>query len=141
MTSSVLHTQPTRVQREDVAVMEQTAADELREIQKLWSSFERLVGLRGRKMYARVDDRAGTYTVCTPIKPDDQPDRLGLGTGTLAGGWYLRGELGGDPSRTYGRIDVGMAELLAAQPRDHTRPLIEFYRRHDHIELWLPIQP
>lgn len=121
--------------------MEQTTEDELAEIQEIWPSFERLVGLRGRKMFARIDERAGTYTVCTPIKADDRPDSLGLQVGTLAGGWYLRGSLVGDPSQTYQRIGAGMAELRATMPADDNRPLVEFYRRHDHIELWLPIQP
>ncbi|MGO1051448.1 GyrI-like domain-containing protein [Crossiella sp. CA198] len=141
MATSVLHAPPTRVHREDLAVLEQTAADELPAIQQLWPAFERLVGLRGRKMYTRIDERAGTYTVCTPVKPEDRPDQLGLRTGILAGGWYLRGSLVGEPDRTYPHIGDGMAELKAGRPVDESRPLVEFYRRHGHIELWLPIRP
>jgi hypothetical protein len=141
MTPSVLHAEPNRIQRQDVTVMQQTTADELPQIRAIWPSFERLVGLRGRKMFARIDESAGTYTVCTPIKADDRPDRLGLQLGTLAGGWYLRGSLVGDPPQIYQRIADGMAELRATMPSDDARPLVEFYRRHDHIELWLPIQP
>ncbi|MGC7096159.1 hypothetical protein ACPZ19_15910 [Amycolatopsis lurida] len=44
-------------------------------------------------MYARADEREGTYTVCTPVKPEDDPVGLGLRVGTLPGGWYLRGKL------------------------------------------------
>ncbi len=121
--------------------MEQTTADELPRIQALWPSFERLVGLRGRRMFARIDEHAGTYTVCTPVKETDSPDRLGLRLGVLAGGWYLRGHLVGDPAQTYRQIGDGMAELQATTPRDVARPLVEFYRRHGHIELWMPIQP
>jgi hypothetical protein len=33
-----------------------------------------------------------------------------------------------------------MAELQAMMPADDARPLVEFYYRHDQIELWLPIQ-
>jgi hypothetical protein len=32
-----------------------------------------------------------------------------------------------------------MKELEAAVPIDDTRELVEFYRRHDEIELWVPI--
>ncbi|MFI5585679.1 GyrI-like domain-containing protein [Amycolatopsis sp. NPDC051758] len=140
VTASVLSAPPARIHRSDVVVMEQTAADELPAIQALWPAFERVVGLRGRKMFARADERAGTYTVCTPVKPGDRPEELGLRTGVLPGGWYLRGTLVGAPELIYGRIAGGMAELRRAAPLDETRPLVEFYRRHGHIELWLPVE-
>jgi hypothetical protein len=141
MTTSVLHAPPTRIHRPDVTVMEQATADELPEIQKLWPSFERLVGLRGRKMYGRADVKANTYTACTPVKDDDRPEDFGLRTGVLAGGWYLRGNLTGEPPAIFEKIGPGMAELEGAQPVDYARPLVEFYRRNDVIELWVPVFP
>jgi hypothetical protein len=73
-------------------------------IQQLWPRFEGLVGLRGRRMYAMVDTRAGTYAACTPVKESDDPARLGLHTGELPGGWYLRARITGDPPGVYERI-------------------------------------
>lgn len=137
--TSLFAGEPDLIERPAVAVMEQTAADEFSQITQLWPSFERLVGLRGRKMYARVDERANTYTVCTPVRDDDHPDELGLGSGMLRGGWYLRGRLSGQPPELYGRIGPGMTALKAAARLDETRELIEFYRRHDQIELWVPV--
>jgi len=139
MASSVLAGPPDRIQRQDVTVMEQTTVDDLPHIELIWPSFEELVGLRGRKMYARVDTGLDTYTVCTPVRGEDRPDDYGLQVGTLAGGWYLRGRLVGEPPEVYEGIAAGMQELLAAMERDDSRPLVEFYRRHDEIELWLPI--
>jgi hypothetical protein len=141
MTPSVLHNNHlARVRRRDVTIMGQTTADELSHIQAIWPSFEQVVGLRGRKMFAQIDEVQGTYTVCTPVKASDRPEQLGLQAGLLAGGWYLRGSLVGEPSQIYPRISDGMAELKAAMPADVSRPLVEFYRRRDHVELWLPIQ-
>ncbi|GAA2843604.1 hypothetical protein [Crossiella cryophila] len=100
MTASVLHAPPTRVHREDIAVMEQTAADELPAIQQLWPAFERLDALSAN----------------TPPISANTP--------------YDNGQHGD-----------GMAELRAAMPADESRPLVEFYRRHGEIELWLPIRP
>lgn len=139
MGQSVLVSPPDRIKRGDVTVMQQTTADDLAHIQKAWPDFEQLVGLRGRKMYALIDTAQDSYTVCTPVRDGDDPDALGLQVGTLHGGWYLRGRIVGEPPRVYEHIADGMAELVATMPADPTRPLVEFYRRRDQIDLWLPI--
>ena len=90
-------------------------------------------------MYARADLTLNTYTVCTPILQDDDPDSLGLDRGTLQGGAYLRGHLVGEPSVIFGLIGSGMDELHAMVKMDPSRPLVEYYRRHDRVELWVPI--
>ena len=137
--SSVFAAPPAAVQRRAVAVMGRTTVDELSCIRAVWPPFERLVGLRGRKMYASIDERLGTYTVCTPVRADDHPELLGLDVGTLPAGRYLRGRLVGEPPGVYGLIADGMTQLKAMTTADEIRPLVEFYRRHDQIELWLPI--
>jgi hypothetical protein len=119
--------------------MQQTTVDDLPHIQQVWPPFERLVGLRGRKMYALIDTQLQTYSVCTPVKDGDVPERLGLDLGTLPGGSYLRGSLAGEPPQIYERIGEGMQALEATAVRDESRPLVEFYRRRDQIELWVPI--
>jgi hypothetical protein len=127
------------IERRPVAVMGATCPDELSEIQSLWPEFEHLVGLRGRKMYAVVDARSGTYTTCTPIRPADDPRVLGLEIGELPGGRFRRGRLRGEPPGVYALIAPGVEELESAGPLDHPRPLVEFYKRSDEIELWVPI--
>lgn len=132
--------QPTRTLKPGVTVMLERTRDELPAIQQLWPRFEGLVGLRGRRMYAMVDTRAGTYAACTPVKEGDDPARLGLHTAELPGGWYLRARIIGDPPGVYERIGPAMQALTAlAAPADSCRPLIEYYRRHDEIELWVPV--
>lgn len=124
------------ITRDDVRVLEHTVADEPDEVGKAWPWFENLVGLRGRKMFARVDETAGTYTMCTPVKPDDAFD---LEVGVLAGGRYRRVRLQGEPPELYGRIGQAMEELKASGPWDTGRPLVEYYRRHTEVELWVPV--
>jgi hypothetical protein len=139
MHPTVFFSVPDRIHSGDVTVMAQTTADDLAHIQKVWPSFEQLVGLRGRKMYALIDTAQNSYTVCTPVRDGDDPSRLGLQVGTLPGGSYLRGRIVGEPPQVYEYIADGMAELAATTRADPTRPLVEFYRRRDQIELWLPI--
>jgi hypothetical protein len=136
----IFDSQPTRTLKADVTVMLERTRDELPAIQQLWPRFERLVGLRRRRMYAMVDIRAGTYAACTPAREGDDPGRLGLETATLPGGWYLRARITGEPPRLYERIGPAMQALKAlAVCADPGRPLIEYYRRHNEIELWVPV--
>ncbi len=126
--------------RGPVVVMLATCDDALPAIQELWPRFEQLVGLRSRKMYALVDLVAGTYSTCTPIRNGDDPEKLGLHRGALPGGSYRRGRLRGEPPDLYRSIGPGFDELEAAGDADRTRPLVEFYKRHDQIELWVPVR-
>src|SRR3954451_7691702 len=140
MTPSVLRAPPDRIERPDVRVMQRTTVDDLPHIQAVWPPFEALVGLRGRAMYAVVRPAEATYTDCTPVRPDAGPAALGLEGATLPGGAYLRGSLSGEPPQVYGLIGAAMTEVEQAAPSiDVTRPLVEFYRRHDQIELWVPV--
>src|ERR1017187_8494934 len=104
MAGVIFDSQPTRTQKPDMAVMLERTRDELSAIQQLWPRFEHLVGLRGRRMYAMVDIRAGTYAACTPAWEGDDPARLGLDTATLPGGWYLQARITGEPPGLYERI-------------------------------------
>ena len=130
---------PDTIDREPVRVMGSTCADDVAEIQRLWSWFEELVGLRGRKMYGAVDVVTHTYTTCTPIRRDDDPLRLGLNVGQLPGGSFLRGHLHGDAPRLYSLIAPGFEELQAVRSTDLGRPMVEYYKRQDQVELWLPV--
>lgn len=131
---------PARTLKSSVLVMLERTRDELPAIQQLWPRFEALVGLRGRRMYAMVDTGAGTYAACTPVKQGDDPGQFGLRTAELPGGWYLRARIIGDPPALYERIAPAMQALAAlAAPADPDRPLVEYYRRHDEIELWVPV--
>ncbi len=136
---SVFVRPPDLISRSPVAVMLATCADDLTAIQQLWPRFEELVGLRGRRMYAVVDVVAGTYTTCTPLRPDDDPDAFGLEVGEMDGGRFHRGRLRGEPPGVYELISPGFRELESLGPVDRTRPVVEFYKRSDEIELWVPV--
>ncbi len=117
-------------------VFEHTVADWLDEVSRVWPWSEDLVGLRGRKMSARVDETVGTCTACTPVRPGDVVD---LAVGVLPGGRYRRVRLRGEPPELHGRIGPAMEELKAVGPCDSSRPLVEYYRRHTVVELWVPV--
>jgi hypothetical protein len=130
---------PDRIERRDVVVLQVICPDRAPDIGRAWTSIERMVELRGRRMYGRVDPWRDTYSVCTPVRDSDDPDRLGLEVGTLRGGSFLRGRLVGDRGRLRDQLADGLAELRRVAPLDDSRSVVEYYRRRDDIELWLPI--
>jgi hypothetical protein len=136
---SVLVGLPDLLHRDDVLVMLASTRDELGAIQGQWEWFEALVGLRGRRMFALVDEVRGTYTTCTPLRPGDDPGALGLQRGVLAGGPYRRGRLRGEPPDVYALIGQAMTEVAEAGPVDPMRPSVEFYRRRGEVDLWVPV--
>ena len=137
--SGVFDSGPARTLKPDLTVMLERVRDQISDIQELWPRFEKRVGPRGRRMYAMVDLTAGTYATCTPVRAGDDPATLGLAAGVLPGGWYLRAAIAGEPPELYDRIAPAMSELQALAEVDPARPLVEYYRRHDQIELWVPV--
>jgi len=98
-----------------------------------------VVGLRGRKFFGAFDPSTREYRVCVQVREGDDPAALGLESGTLPGGRYLRARLRGEPPEVYERIGPTFAALVKAARADETRPSIEFYRHRDEIDLLLPV--
>jgi hypothetical protein len=131
--------EPHIVVREPTEVMLVRVADELAAIQQAWAAFERVVGLHGRKFYGAFDPVTVTYSVCAVLHPDDDPAEFGAERGTLPGGRYACVRLHGEPPAVYTQIGP-TAERLAQRPdADHRRPTLEYYRRHDVIDVICPV--
>ena len=134
------------VERDEVTVMFKRVADEQSAITRGWAEFEQALGsLRGRKFYGAAEEGAfqgkgeGEYRICVQLRDDDDPTKLGLEVGTLPGGRYVRVRLEGQPPAVYGLIGPTFERLAERPDCDSSRPVIEFYRRHDTIELLQPV--
>jgi hypothetical protein len=127
------------VERTARPVMLRRVPDELPAMRRAWAELEELVGLRGRGFYGVFDAVAVEYLVCAEIRPDDPVDRFGLEVGEVAGGSYVRLVLKGEPPEVYEGIGPGFRALHSTVERDATRHDVEFYRRRDEIELWVPV--
>jgi hypothetical protein len=134
----VLEERQVLVERDDVSVMFKRVADEPNEIGRGMAEVEEMAGLRGRKYYGAFDDD-GEYRVCVQLREGDDPQALGLEVGTLPGGRYARVRLTGEPPAIYELIEPTFKRLSDRPDRDPSRPGIEFYRRHDVIDLLLPV--
>jgi hypothetical protein len=127
------------VVREPTEVMFVRVADQLSEIQRAWASFEAVVGLRGRKFYGAFDPVTATYSVCAVLRPGDDPAEFGAESGTLPGGRYACVRLHGEPPTVYAEIGPTAERLAQRTDADQTRPTLEYYRRHDLIDVLVPI--
>jgi hypothetical protein len=104
--------------------------------------FERLettIGLRGRKFFGAFNPETREYWTRVQAQQGDDPAALGLESGRLPGGRYFRTRLRGEPPQVYERIAPTFEALVQTTRPDESRPSIEFYRRHDEIDLLLPI--
>jgi hypothetical protein len=128
----------TEVEREELAVQFIRVPDGLDEIGRAWRDLEAVVALSGRHFYGAYDPVADDYRACVEVREGDAavPD---LESGTLPGGRYLRARLRGEPPALYERIKPTFDQLMAQAQPDESRPSLEHYRRHDEIDLLLPI--
>jgi hypothetical protein len=126
------------VAREEIAVQFVRVPDGLANIRRAWDELEALVALRGRHFYGAFDPVAGDYRACVEVQEGEEPVP-GLESGTLPGGRFLRARLRGEPPAVYERIGPTFDELTQHTKPDRSRPSLEHYRRHDEIDLLLPI--
>ena len=128
------------VERDEVAVMFKRVSDEQAAISRGWAEVEAAVGsLRGRKFYGVFDETLHEYRVCVQVREGDEAAAFGLEMGILQGGRYAQVRLQGDPPGVYELIAPTFRRLATRSDRDPSRPGIEFYRRHDVIDLLLPV--
>jgi hypothetical protein len=126
------------VEREEIAVQFVRVGDGLAEIRRAWDELEAVVALRGRHFYGAYDPVAGDYRACVEVREDDELVP-GLESGTLPGGRFLRARRHGEPPGVYEQIGPTFDELGRQAKPDESRPSLEHYRRHDEIDLLLPI--
>ena len=128
----------TEVERDEIAVQFVRVSDELDEIGRAWNELESVVALRGRHFYGAYDPIADAYCACVEVREGDEL-APGLESGTLPGGRFLRARLRGEPPTIYEQIKPTFDAIVAHTAPDESRPSLEHYRRHDEIDLLLPI--
>ena len=126
------------VERETIAVQYVAVPDGLENIRRAWNELEAVVPLRGRHFWGAYYPDTDEYRACVELREGDEPNDA-LATGSLPGGRFLRARLRGEPPAVYERIGPAFDDLAAAGSTDSSRPGLEHYRRHDEIELLLPV--
>jgi hypothetical protein len=104
---------------------------------RAWQELEAAIPPRGRKMYGYWDPSRSEYRACYALEEGDEPEALGLDRAVLPGGVYRRARLQGED--VFAEIGPAFDRLAAKGSVDETRPWFEFYRRHDEVDLLVPI--
>jgi integron-associated effector binding protein len=126
------------VEREEIAVQCVRVPDGLPSIRRAWDELEAVVDLHGRHFYGAFNPVADDYRACVEVREGDELVP-GLENWTLPGGRYLRARLRGEPPALYEQIKPTFDALMRQATADETRPSLEHYRRHDELDLLLPI--
>jgi hypothetical protein len=129
----------TPVERPEIEVLFLRTEDDPAAIGRGFERLETTIGLHGRRFFGAFFPATGEYWACVQTQEGDDPAALGLESGRLPGGRYLRARLRGEPPQVYERIAPTFEALVQTTRPDETRPSIEFYRRHDEIDLLLPV--
>jgi DNA gyrase inhibitor GyrI len=106
--------------------------------QRAWRDLEAAVEPRGRKAFGYWLPQEREYRACFSLQDTDDPDALGLGRTVLPGGHYRRARLKGETA--YAEIGPAFDELVSDASIDESRPWLEFYRRHDEVDVLVPIR-
>ena len=106
--------------------------------QRAWQALEAAIPPRGRKLYGYWDPNLREYRACYALEEGDNPEALGLERAVLPGGAYRRARLKGE--RAFAEIGPTFERLAADGAVDETRPWVELYRRHDEVDLLVPIE-
>lgn len=100
---------------------------------------EAVVPLKSNKFYATFNAQTKEYCACAKIENDEQAKAFNLPTKIINGGWYATRELEGLFGDIVKKIAPTFEELAKNYKADQTRLPVEFYKRHTHIILYLPI--
>jgi hypothetical protein len=131
---------PSVVERVDTVVRYIEVADEPSQIQTVWPVLEEAVGsLRGRRFIAAFDPVQGWYRACVESRADVAVPERELPEMVIPGGRFLRIRLRGDPPGVYDQIGPVYELLASSAERDDGRPSLEHYRRHDEIDVLMPV--
>ena len=101
----------------------------------------RLPSRKGRKFYGtfQVTSDGEVYYACVVRTPSDDPEKMGLETGTIPGGWYARRTLL-DWEGHESEIHRIFFEMIKVETVDPSRPSVEFYRSRKELLLLLPVK-
>ncbi len=112
-----------------------------RAAERAFNELETCLGsLRGRKFFGLFDPASSEYLACVQTRDGDDPGALGLQKTVIPGGAYVRATLTGRPPAVYAQIGPTFEELEKNVRADPERPMVEYYRRHDEIDLLVPVQ-
>jgi hypothetical protein len=136
----MLTSDPVTVHRTAWRVRFIETSDDAEHIPRAFEELEAaLPTFRGRKFVGAFDADAGWYRACVKSVDDPHVDEARLPLADIPGGRYLRIRLRDEPPGLYAALPETYERLRSLAEADDQRPSLEVYRRHDEIDLLLPV--
>jgi DNA gyrase inhibitor GyrI len=105
---------------------------------RAFAALEAVIPPRGRKAYGYWHPPDLEYRACYGRQDDDDATSLGLAEGVIPGGHYCRARLKGKD--VFSQIPEAFDQLSRRTDLSQDgRPWVEFYRRHDQVDVLVPI--
>jgi len=102
----------------------------------------KLPSLRGRKFYGTFRElpEGEEYWACVERIDSDDPEKMGVEVGAIAGGLYLRRKLTGwQEVIAAGKLGEQFRDMVGTCNPDRSRPSVEFYRSMAEMHLLEPV--
>lgn len=102
----------------------------------------KLPSLKGRKFYGtfRLLPDGEEYFACVEKRSEDDPQAMGLDTGTIPAGLYVRRKIfDWESVIAQGKLGSIFEEMVRTYPVDRSRPEIEYYRSMTELHLLVPV--
>ena len=101
----------------------------------------KLPTIKGRKFYGTFQPRPDgeEYYACVVRIDSDDPEKMQLETGVIAGGWHARRRFP-DWEKNLSELPATFEEMARTHDADPTRPSLEFYRSQIELLLFLPVR-
>jgi hypothetical protein len=127
------------VERTETPIMFVAVKDGSEEIGRGWDHLESVLGSMQRRRFIGAFDDDGVYRCGVQIRDGDDPGGLGLHSGVIPGGSFLCATVRGPQPAAYALLAPTFDALQRSADQDPTRPSLEYYRRHDQIDVLMPV--
>lgn len=131
------------VERKDVEVLRVRADMKGKGPAEAFQTLEaKLSSLRARKFYGtfRLLPDGEEYFACVEKMASEDPEAMGVETGTIPGGLYARRKIfDWEEIIAAGKLGENFEEMIRTYRIDPGRPDIEFYRSQSELHLLVPV--
>ena len=93
---------------------------------------------KGRQFFGVSQWDSHDFWACIQLEINEVPRELGLPVGVIPGGRYAYKKFRGPVEELQGAVNQTLEQLAGDVRIDRHRPIVEHYRRHDRLTVYIP---